>query len=71
MSTCYTIACRTCKERIEMAGFSNDAVANKAGEWARYKHFSHDITVINDITGWDDEFDRNYDMIMTYTEVES
>ncbi len=52
-----------------MAGFSNDAVANKAGEWARYKHFSHDITVINDITGWDNEIDENHDTIMTYAEV--
>jgi hypothetical protein len=69
MSIYYTIACNTCKQRIEMPHYTDEAVIKKAGEWALYDHFSHSITIIHDINGCDEKFDEICDEINKYEEV--
>lgn len=71
MSIYYTVACHTCEERINLAGYTTEAVSSKAGDFATYAHMSHNVIVINDAScGWDEKFDKIYDEVMEYKEKE-
>lgn len=70
MSTYYTVACHTCKKKLDLRGYADSTVIVKIGEFARYGHISHDITVLHDITGWDEEYDKAYDKVMSYENTE-
>jgi hypothetical protein len=70
MAHSYQVVCHDCKQRVDMTGYTGDAVAERAGTWARYKHLSHSIAVYPDMTGWDEDYDKEYDRIMEYKEVE-
>lgn len=69
MSVDYTVACHKCKERINLAGYADSTVIRVTGEFALYSHSSHDVVVLNDITGWDDEYDKIYFDALKYKEV--
>ncbi|WIT26493.1 hypothetical protein [Bacillus phage SPO1L4] len=51
MSTYYTIACHTCKKKIDCAGYTREAVAKRAGEWAMWGHIAHDISIMIPLDG--------------------
>ncbi len=69
MSTMYTVVCRTCKKRLPCPGYSSKYLEQTIADWARYKHLTHDIAVFHDVTGWDEDYDKEYDEIMEYEEV--
>lgn len=70
MSTCYTVACHTCQKRLEMGGYSREYVAHYAGDWLAYRHIGHDVTVLHDVTGYDEDYDALYDKVQEYEEIE-
>lgn len=58
MSIYYTVACRTCKKKLDLAGYANPTLDENIGFFARWTHGGHDVVVINDMSGWDEEYDR-------------
>ncbi|ASR79609.1 hypothetical protein KAMFAM_138 [Bacillus phage Kamfam] len=70
MSTYYTVACHTCQKRIEMGGYSREYVAHYAGVWLAYSHIGHEVTVLHDVTGYDEDYDALYDKVQEYEEIE-
>ncbi|WCS68575.1 hypothetical protein Goe16_01610 [Bacillus phage vB_BsuM-Goe16] len=69
MSTYYTIACHTCKKKIDCSGYTRDAVAKRAGEWAMWGHIAHDISILHDNTGWNEKYDEKWFKVDQYDEV--
>ncbi|MEX3625162.1 hypothetical protein [Viridibacillus arvi] len=68
MAIYYTVVCHTCKKRKSLAGSADSSVIIAVGEWARYRHLSHNISVLHDTSGWDDDYDKLYDEAMKYEE---
>ena len=70
MSIYYNGACRTCKERINLAGFATSSVKSMFAEWIYDKHQFHDVVLVNDASsGWDEDRDEICNVIYKYKEV--
>jgi hypothetical protein len=54
-----------------LAHHTDSTIIKVTGEWARYKHIGHSITVVGDTTGLDEDYDELYDSILEYIEVDS
>ncbi|AMW61455.1 hypothetical protein NIGALANA_211 [Bacillus phage Nigalana] len=70
MSTNYTIACHTCKKKVDLSfhGYSREFIARVAGDMMMYSHITHHMQVLSDTTGWDEEYDRMVDLVESYTD---
>ncbi|AHZ10786.1 hypothetical protein [Bacillus phage Megatron] len=68
MSTNYTIACHTCKKKIDLSfrSYSRDFIAKVAGDMMMYSHITHHMQIVHDITGWDEEYDKIEELVQSY-----
>ncbi|AMW61739.1 hypothetical protein ANTHOS_123 [Bacillus phage Anthos] len=69
MSTYYEVACHTCQVRKDLSGYTREYVAKFAGEWCAYEHISHEVTVLHDVTGWDEDYDELCDRVSAYESI--
>lgn len=69
MSIYYKVVCHDCKKKIDLPHYSSDFIAKVAGDWATGEHVCHSVSVIDDITGWDDEHDKLIDSTDKYEAV--
>ncbi|AOZ62458.1 hypothetical protein HONESTABE_206 [Bacillus phage HonestAbe] len=70
MSTNYTIACHTCKKKVDLSfhGFTREFIAKVAGDMMMYSHITHHMQILCDITGWDEEYDKMVALVESYTD---
>lgn len=66
MSTYYKVVCHDCKKQINLPHYSKDFIAKVAGDWATFEHVCHSVSVLHDVTGWDDDYDELYDSTQKY-----
>ena len=69
MSTTYNLACHTCKEQFIMHHYTLESVIETMGEWS-FTHLGHEVTMLHDITGWEEEYDNLYFKVWKYKEVD-
>lgn len=56
MSSYWTVACKTCKKSVDLAGYTDEFVIKFTGEFMRYYHICHEVVLFSDITDEDGEF---------------
>ncbi|AEZ50331.1 hypothetical protein BPS13_0152 [Bacillus phage BPS13] len=70
MSTNYTIACHTCKKKVDLSfrAYGRDFIAAVAGSMLMYSHITHNMQIVHDITGWDEEYDKLEAAVQSYAD---
>jgi len=68
MGVNYTIACHTCQKKVDLSfrSYSRDFIAKVAGDMLMYTHVTHDMQIVHDITGWDEEYDKMEEAVQSY-----
>ncbi|ALA46517.1 hypothetical protein DIRTYBETTY_211 [Bacillus phage DirtyBetty] len=68
MSTNYTIACHTCKKKIDLSfqSYSREFIAKVAGDMLMYTHISHHMQIVHDTLGWDADYDSMVSLVDSY-----
>jgi hypothetical protein len=69
MSTYYVVACHTCKKFKFMPNYTNDSQVQIIGEFVRYEHLGHNISLEADIIQYKDD-DLYSKILYEYEEID-
>lgn len=67
MAVSFTVVCHTCKQKMNMAHYTESHVASVFADWGMDEHESHHVSVIADTSS--EMTDEEWNVIKSYTAV--
>ncbi|MNW28173.1 hypothetical protein D3C74_49890 [compost metagenome] len=64
MSMSLYPVCHTCKTFMNGEGYTRDFCHQVLDDWKEKEHEGHEVVMLVDVLGFDDEYDKMFDTVM-------